>query len=588
MSQFTHTYFPTNERGPYYTSTLNAEAQSFSPLSTLSSPTTQRSTLGPSAAVFMAPTVPAVPTKQSVAKSAAAPTTEQNESPALVHTTRSDWEHYPSPTTFVDSSTSHHAPFDLGANGDAPLPGFDIFDPATLALYGIANFSKDADFFNGTTALADPTSAQQDVPPTREPDNTYDTATEHHCMGRDDGFRQDLPIEPFAFTPEQDGIYIPVVQTSHHPHTNYGAAFGQEFTFPPTSSTSEQCGMANPAEQNHMHSNIAYTNDDYYYTSNDKSQYNPLESAQPATDISTEHDFHPQSFLNQNSKQSTAHHPHPIMDSPIVTSSDLHPASLPVTPPEQPAQALIMGEPHVSQNIGDAFDVNADIPSKRSVKDRSRRSGKKTNGLSVAKNAGVRKSNKKGTTAVPSPALRAKAEAISEKADIDQKMRKANFVIATQQKGDTLAKSMGQHLELVRENGRLKLKGVYWKAPEGDDTIPSTEEGKATLVQQLVAAMRNNKGCKEVEGSRQFVNRWGENAKYFCDEELEIAAWSAVDMMVDVHTDGWTSTIMDSNLRDQLQKTMFCTFGDRFGALVKLLTVCFVFPFTLFFHTFFI
>ncbi|OAK94179.1 hypothetical protein IQ06DRAFT_202263, partial [Phaeosphaeriaceae sp. SRC1lsM3a] len=155
---------------------------------------------------------------------------------------------------------------------------------------------------------------------------------------------------------------------------------------------------------------------------------------------------------------------------------------------------------------------------------------------------------------------------------IAEKMRKANIVINQQKKGATLAEKMGQHIQIIRESGRLKIEGVYWMAPGADDTLPSTEEGKQVLVQQLVAAMRNNKNCKEVEGSRQFENRWGDEAKYFSDEELEFAAWNAVDMMVDVHTNGWTSTIMDQNLRDQVQKTMFCTFEDRFGALAKLLT----------------
>ncbi|KAH7406581.1 hypothetical protein DE146DRAFT_647874 [Phaeosphaeria sp. MPI-PUGE-AT-0046c] len=134
---------------------------------------------------------------------------------------------------------------------------------------------------------------------------------------------------------------------------------------------------------------------------------------------------------------------------------------------------------------------------------------------------------------------------------------------------------MGQHIQITRKNGRLKIEGVYWRALEDDESIPRTEEGKQILVQQLVDAMRNNQDCKEVEGSRQFKNRWGDEATYFSDDEVEYAAWKAIDMMVDVHTNGWTSTIMDQNLRDQVQKTMFCTFEDRCGALVKLLTVCF-------------
>jgi hypothetical protein len=43
--------------------------------------------------------------------------------------------------------------------------------------------------------------------------------------------------------------------------------------------------------------------------------------------------------------------------------------------------------------------------------------------------------------------------------------------------------------------------------------------------------------------------------------------------MVDIHTNGWTKKILDTKLRDLMQKTMFCTFEDRFSGLVNLLTV---------------
>lgn len=44
------------------------------------------------------------------------------------------------------------------------------------------------------------------------------------------------------------------------------------------------------------------------------------------------------------------------------------------------------------------------------------------------------------------------------------------------------------------------------------------------------------------------------------------------DFAVDVHTNGWTKTITDKHIRDSVQKTMYCTFSDRFEAMRKLLS----------------
>ena len=77
--------------------------------------------------------------------------------------------------------------------------------------------------------------------------------------------------------------------------------------------------------------------------------------------------------------------------------------------------------------------------------------------------------------------------------------------------------------------------------------------------------MRNNKSCKEVDNSRQFQNRWVDGATYFSDEESAFAAWSGIDLMIDIHVNGWTQAIMDSTLRDQMQKTMFCSRSNAVG-----------------------
>jgi hypothetical protein len=42
--------------------------------------------------------------------------------------------------------------------------------------------------------------------------------------------------------------------------------------------------------------------------------------------------------------------------------------------------------------------------------------------------------------------------------------------------------------------------------------------------------------------------------------------------MVDIHTRGWTKQIFDPKTREQCQKTMFCTFEERYNELCDLLT----------------
>jgi hypothetical protein len=48
--------------------------------------------------------------------------------------------------------------------------------------------------------------------------------------------------------------------------------------------------------------------------------------------------------------------------------------------------------------------------------------------------------------------------------------------------------------------------------------------------------------------------------------------------MVDLHTNGWGKKILDPALREQVQRTMFFTFEERFEGLVHLLSVSFYHP----------
>jgi hypothetical protein len=164
-----------------------------------------------------------------------------------------------------------------------------------------------------------------------------------------------------------------------------------------------------------------------------------------------------------------------------------------------------------------------------------------------------------------------------EDVSLSNKLRKASLVIKKQANEKTLAKRLGKHVLVVHRGPRVYFEGVYWKTPENDRTIPTTDDEKYTCVKSIVAAFRNNKGCKEVSTRPVFRNRWGADATHYTKEELENAAWDIIDAMIHIHTVGWTKKLLDQKLldqklRDQVQKTMYCTFGDRFDGLVKLLT----------------
>jgi len=152
------------------------------------------------------------------------------------------------------------------------------------------------------------------------------------------------------------------------------------------------------------------------------------------------------------------------------------------------------------------------------------------------------------------------------------KLKQGAIFVKMQAKEATLEKRLGQHIRVVRRGPRVHFEGVYWKAPENDRTIPTTDDDKYDCVKSTVAALRNNQDCKEVATRPVFQNRWADDATYYNKEELEVAAWAILDCMIKIHTVGWTKQLLDQKLRDQVQKTMFCTFGERFDALIKLLS----------------
>ncbi|KAH8723862.1 hypothetical protein GQ44DRAFT_619589 [Phaeosphaeriaceae sp. PMI808] len=154
---------------------------------------------------------------------------------------------------------------------------------------------------------------------------------------------------------------------------------------------------------------------------------------------------------------------------------------------------------------------------------------------------------------------------------INEKFKAANAIIAEQNKSDDPAGKMGQNIHIINADGRIKIEGVYWQSPQDDPSIPTTPAHRALRQQQILAALRNNKHCKEVATTKEFLNRWGADSAHFSDAELEDCAWDIVDACVDTHTHGWTKKILDVSLRESFQKTMFCTFDERMYGVIRTL-----------------
>lgn len=174
----------------------------------------------------------------------------------------------------------------------------------------------------------------------------------------------------------------------------------------------------------------------------------------------------------------------------------------------------------------DVHETGASDRQKSNTKSHSSR--KSTSKLSAVSNGGIKKPKKKRTTR--NKTVVQKAETLTEisGATFADKQRKAIVVINEQKKKDTLAEKLGQDIRVTRTGRRVKIEGVYWKAPTNDLTIPTTDREMADHAQKLVVAIRNNKDCKEVDTAQSFRNRWGDNATHFAFEELEAAAWDAL------------------------------------------------------------
>jgi hypothetical protein len=193
-----------------------------------------------------------------------------------------------------------------------------------------------------------------------------------------------------------------------------------------------------------------------------------------------------------------------------------------VYPPASPSQGL--GD-LAAQYPTPELDLNAADDTADSDASSSRLTNAKTH---RGKNGSARPDRTQKNTCAKSSTTDAGVKKATNTRPLSDKMLKATAVIAKQKTKTNLAQRLGQHVHVVRNNGRVSIEGVYWTAPKNDATIPVTHAAKTRRVRTLVAAILNNEGCKEVSTTTAFLNRWGDGAEHFTKEELEDAAWQIV------------------------------------------------------------
>lgn len=113
---------------------------------------------------------------------------------------------------------------------------------------------------------------------------------------------------------------------------------------------------------------------------------------------------------------------------------------------------------------------------------------------------------------------------------IEAKKKKAGFDVRARKKHSDEAKKMGESVTITRLNGLTTISGVLWSALEYDITIPTTDEEFAALANEMLNAVNNFEGCKEVSTTKMFENRYGPNADHWTGTEKQAACtWVIVN-----------------------------------------------------------
>jgi len=122
---------------------------------------------------------------------------------------------------------------------------------------------------------------------------------------------------------------------------------------------------------------------------------------------------------------------------------------------------------------------------------------------------------------IPPAAL---AAATIHRKTIKDKETRARIIIARQKSEETVANTMGSDVRIIKTPTGYIIGGVFWSAPAYDATIPTSPAEISVYVDALVMAISNNRGCREQDGRRQFLNRWATESSFYSVYEIEAAA----------------------------------------------------------------
>lgn len=135
--------------------------------------------------------------------------------------------------------------------------------------------------------------------------------------------------------------------------------------------------------------------------------------------------------------------------------------------------------------------------------------------------------SKKPASTKPSKKAVARAEDLLA-ASIAEKQRLAGEVIKQQEGESEEAKRLGQEIRIVTIDGCPEIEGIYWRAPENDNSIPKTPAAKKVCFDQVYAAILDTTACKEVTTKKAFKSRWGPEKTHYLEGDLVRVGWKVV------------------------------------------------------------
>jgi hypothetical protein len=114
---------------------------------------------------------------------------------------------------------------------------------------------------------------------------------------------------------------------------------------------------------------------------------------------------------------------------------------------------------------------------------------------------------------------------------------------------------------------REEAKGVLFKCPRPDPSIPRTDAAKRVVVKDLIDAISDTTMPRKVD------KRWKAENPYYTLENYEDLAWDILEMTVELHKFGWTYRVNDKNFLKTIPKYQNLTFRERMSQIILVLKV---------------